>query len=510
MYSKLKTATNIGLAGYPIDVETHISRGLPSFKIVGLGDKAIGEAKERVKAAIKSSGYHFPSKRIVVNLAPSNIPKFGSAFDLPIALGILLASQKTKHIDISKFMFYGELGLNGKIKPVKGIPIAYQTAIREQIQKIIFPPTSILASKNNNTIPIKATSLKHCFNSLNKVSKFKKINCRQVDIYQKFRKIPNKLQIKGCKNSLRALIIAAIGGYHLLLKGPPGCGKSLLANFLSYITPIKKTSFFYDIERIYSISSETPPTNGIPFRNPHHTISNIGMIGGGSTATPGEITLAHKGLLFMDELPQFPQNILNSLRQPLENKEVLISRKNYRCNFPCDFQLVAAMNRCPCGMLGNPNSMQSCKCTPSQINRYQSKISQVILDRIDIKINIQPQKFDQLVNNHTKINIHRIRHNILATYKLQKKLNLEIGTLNENTLKHFLTKEAFELTRRYYKKNTISTRQLLKILNLAKTIAFYETVINSDTKTKYKEKLTKKDLISKNHVSEAISYQIAI
>lgn len=498
MYSKLKTITNIGLKGFTIDVEIHISRGLPSFKIVGLPDKAIGEAKERVKAAIKSSGYTFPSKRIVINLAPSNIPKYGSAFDLPIALGILLLAsdfslqnsslQKT----LSQVMFFGELGLNGNLKNTQGIPIAVKTALDEQIETLILPPNSSSFPHNSKTKVLIANSLKECFKYIIGQTELRAQKPKTIGDENKFRDAVNICRLSGCRDAIRALSLAAAGKHHLLLKGPPGCGKSLLARSLADLVPIDNLNDTYEIERIYSISDETTPKAGPPFRHPHHTASIASIIGGGRLLKPGEITLAHKGILFLDELPQFASNVINALRAPLEDKTISISRKNYQCSLPCDFQLVAAMNRCPCGLRGHPNPQKQCSCRPSQIQRFLGKIPRPIMDRIDIKLDINPEKFQNLVNTDRNLNIAELREKILHARKRYLERLSNQKSLKNTVIKYKkdTTSKAFSLLKRYFEKKQNSTRDLIKILQLSRTIADFE-----------QEKVVKEGF-----VAEAISY----
>lgn len=412
MLAKVMSAAVVGLDAVPITVEVDVAaQGLPSFTIVGLPDKSVEESKERVRAAIKNSGADFPAKKITVNLAPADLPKEGPAYDLPIALGILIASEQLK-AEITGSIFLGELSLDGSLRRIWGVlPCAIMT--RDKNFNNIFIPTDNLDEANiiNKIGVYPVNNLRQLFDH------FASENLPAEASLKTGKIIPSKTQkqifkvlqndeydfenIKGQENAKRALEVAAAGSHNLLMKGPPGAGKTLMAR--SYATILPKLSFEESLEvtKIYSVANllnrENPIIISRPFRSPHHTTSHIGLIGGGNIPRPGEISLAHRGVLFLDEFPEFTRQVLEALRQPMEDGHVTISRAAGSVKFPCRFSLVAAANPCPCGYLGDET--KNCVCSPSAITRYQKRISGPILDRIDIHVTVPAVKVEKLTTS---------------------------------------------------------------------------------------------------------------
>lgn len=390
MLAKIISGANIGLSAVLVDVEVDITeQGLPAFTIVGLPDKAVEESKERVRSAIKNSGADFPINRITVNLAPADFPKAGPAYDLPIALGILIASGQIAP-DISESLFFGELSLDGTLKHTNGIlPMAYLTKKRG-LKNIFIPKINEKESSvvsGINTYPMDSLlSLVRFFNGTVLIPPAKGISLRSLLVRSEAEF--DFSEVVGQEQTKRALEIAAAGNHNIFLKGSPGSGKTMLARALPGILPTLTEDEALEVTKIYSITGNLPEGESLitkrPFRSPHHTTSRIGLIGGGGNPMPGEISLAHRGVLFLDEFPEFPRHVLESLRQPMEDGVVSISRAKGAVIYPANFLLVAASNPCPCGYFGDPK--RPCTCLPGMINRYQKRISGPILDRIDIHI----------------------------------------------------------------------------------------------------------------------------
>lgn len=502
MTEKVYSGAIVGLDAAPIEVEVDISGGLPKTIVVGLPDTAVQEARERVKSAIKNSNAIFPPTRIAVNLAPADLPKNGTHFDLPIAVSILLNSGQIFFEPKGK-LFAGELALNGNLRPITGIlPIALM-AKRLGFKKLFIPKDNQNEAgliDGLDIIPI--TNLHQLIGYLQNLIKIRPLPKPNWDDILRAPDIVFDMKfIKGQETAKRALEIAAAGGHNILLSGPPGTGKTLLAKAFSSILPQLTTNEVLEISKIYSVAGLLNATKKLitqrPFRSPHHTSSSIALVGGGSIPKPGEISLAHRGVLFLDEFPEFPRSVLENLRQPLEDGIVTVARAAATLTFPAQFILVAAQNPCPCGYYSDPT--HPCNCTPSQIMKYNKKISGPLLDRIDLCVEVGRVEYDKLTAESLAENSDLIRQRVQTARNIQIerfRQHPHINTNSEMTIKEIrelcrLDEAGKEMVKAAVIKMNLSARSYHRILKLARTIA----------------DLAGMEHIAANHISEAIQYR---
>lgn len=502
MLAKVKTAAVVGLEGHPVDVEVDISSGLPAMTIVGLPDAAVQEARERVRAAIRNSGFSFPMKRIVVNLAPADLKKAGPSYDLPIAISILLSSEQVSS-DSSRSVFLGELSLDGSLRHTRGILPMVALAKEENIETIIVPEVDAREAamiEGARIIPV--SSLAQLVGYLQGEITIPEYKADEADLALNQPVVPvtDLADIKGQEHVKRALEVAAAGGHNVIMNGPPGSGKTLLARTLPSILPPMTGEEALEVTKIYSVSGMLPPDTPMirqrPFRSPHYTISNAGLVGGGHWPRPGEISLSHRGVLFLDELPEFGHSLLEVLRQPLEDKLVTISRAQGTVTFPASFMLVGAMNPCPCGYFGDP--FRKCTCSPGLVSRYQRRISGPFIDRVDIFIKVPHIDYEKLTDERLGEPSATVQSRVSAARSLQlarfRGTNLTCNAdMTPSEIRGFCQVEeaAQGLLKAAMKQLYLSARAFHRVLKLARTIADLE---NSA-------------IIKAHHVAEAIQYR---
>lgn len=521
MLSKVLSAAILGIDAIPVTIEAAVSNGT-TFNIVGLPDTAVKEAYQRIAMAMQQSGIRFPHRRTVINLSPADIKKEGAHFDLPMAIALLVANETFAATELEQTMMLGELSLDGSVLPVKGVlPVAVK-ARSMGLKRLIVPEGNVTeAAIVNNLDVYGVSSLSQAVELVSGVSTIPptRINVRELFHQSAFEFDLDFSEVKGQESVKRAFEVACAGGHNILLVGSPGAGKSMMAKRIPSILPPLSLSEALETTKIHSVAGKLQRGSMLmthrPFRTPHHTVSPVALVGGGASPMPGEISLAHNGVLFLDEFPEFPRQVLEVLRQPIEDRVITVARAKYTVNYPASFMLVASMNPCPCGYYGHPT--KRCTCQPGAVNRYMNRISGPLLDRIDIQCEIEPVAFDDMASTEPAESSAEIRKRVMAARAIQSERFRDFPGVHCNALmgsrllRQFAWPDAEGLARlkERMEKLSMSARAFDRILRVARTIADLEAAVAPDFDASDPGCLARAAAlpVQSRHIAEAIGYR---